>query len=212
MSVLVKICGLNSPDAVRAAAEADFAGFVFYPPSPRSVAPATAAELAAKLPREVKRVALTVDADDAFLRHMLHEFKPDLIQLHGKETPERVTAMRRAFGLPVMKAIAVHDAADLRAVAAYRDVVDWLLFDGKPPARADALPGGNAVSFDWTLLAGQTIGRPWMLSGGLTAANVVQAVRQSGAGTVDVSSGVENRPGEKNMLKIKEFIKAARAT
>jgi len=212
MSVLVKICGLNSPDAVRAAAEADFAGFVFYPRSPRNVAPAVAAELAAKLPREVKRVALTVDPDDAFLRHLLYEFRPDLVQLHGKEPPERVAAIKRAFGLPVMKAIAVHGADDLRAIEAYRDTVDWLLFDAKPPARAGALPGGNAVSFDWTLLAGKTVGRPWMLSGGLTAANVALAVRRSGAGTVDVSSGVENRPGEKNTLKIKDFIKAARAT
>ncbi len=212
MSVLVKICGLNSPDAVRAAAEADFAGFVFYPRSPRSVAPERASELAAKLPREVKRVALTVDADDAVLRHILHEFRPDLIQLHGKEPPERVAAIKHHFGLPVMKAIPVHDAADLRAVDSYRDVVDWFIFDGKPPARPDALPGGNAAAFDWTLLAGKIFGRPWMLSGGLTAANVAQAVRRSGAGTVDVSSGVENRPGEKNTLKIKEFIKAARAT
>lgn len=211
MSVLVKICGLNSPDAVRAAAEADFAGFVFYPPSPRSVAPAAAAELAAKLPREVKRVALTVDADDAFLRHILHEFRPDLIQLHGKEPPERVSAIKHHFGLPVMKAIPVREAEDLHAVATYRDVVDWLIFDGKPPARPGALPGGNAVAFDWDLLAGHVFGRPWMLSGGLTAANVGPAVRRSGAGTVDVSSGVENRPGEKNTLKIKEFIKAARA-
>jgi phosphoribosylanthranilate isomerase len=212
MSVLVKICGLNSPDAVRAAAEADFAGFVFYSPSPRNVTPAAAAELAAKLPREVKRVALTVDPDDSFLRHLLHEFRPDLIQFHGKEPPERVAAIKRTFGIPVMKAIAVHDADDLRAIDLYRDVVDWLLFDGKPPTRAGALPGGNAASFDWTLLGGRTVGRPWMLSGGLTAANVGLAVRHSGAGTVDVSSGVENRPGDKNVLKIKEFIKAARAT
>lgn len=211
MSVLVKICGLNSPDSVRAAAEADFAGFVFYPPSPRSVTPDAAAELAAKLPREVKRVALTVDADDAFLRHIFVEFRPDLLQLHGKEPPERAAAIKQHFGLPVMKAIPVNAAEDLRAAESYRGVVDWLIFDGKPPARPDALPGGNAVSFDWTLLAGKSFGRPWMLSGGLTAANVGHAVRRSGAGTVDVSSGVENRPGEKNTLKIKEFIKAVRA-
>lgn len=211
MSVLVKICGLNSPDAVRAAAEADFAGFVFYPPSPRHVEPAAAAELAAKLPRDVKRVALTVDADDATLRHILTEFRPDLIQLHGQEPPERVTAIKHQFGLPVMKAIPVHVAQDLAATERYRDVVDWLIFDAKPPARPGALPGGNAASFDWTLLAGKTFGRPWMLSGGLTAANVAPAVHRSGAGTVDVSSGVENRPGEKNVFKIKEFIKAVRA-
>lgn len=211
MSVLVKICGLNSPDAVRAAAEADFAGFVFYPPSPRNITPQTAAELAAKLPREVKRVALTVNADDAVLRHILVEFRPDLMQLHGSEPPERVHEIKHHFGLPVAKAIAVRDAEDLRAIETYSDVVDWFIFDGKPPARPDALPGGNAVSFDWTLLAGKTVGRPWMLSGGLTAANVGQAVRQSGAGTVDVSSGVENRPGAKNTLKIKDFIKAVRA-
>ena len=211
MSVLVKICGLNSPDAVRAAAEADFAGFVFYPPSPRHVTPAAAAELATKLPHEVKRVALTVDADDATLRHILTEFRPDLIQLHGKESPERVTAIKHTFGLPVMKAIPVHEATDLRAAESYRGVADWLIFDATPPVRPGALPGGNAASFDWSLLTGKTFGGPWMLSGGLTATNVGPAVRRSGAGTVDVSSGVENRPGEKNVLKIKEFIKVVRA-
>jgi phosphoribosylanthranilate isomerase len=210
MPTQVKICGLNSPDAVRAAAEADFAGFVLYPPSPRNVTPAVAADLAAMLPRQVKRVALAVDPDDAMLRQALGEFRPDMLQLHGKEPPDRVAAIKRTFGLPVMKAIPVREAADLAAADAYIGIADWLIFDGKPPARPDALPGGNAASFDWTLLAGKRFGCPWMLSGGLTAANVAEAVRITGAPTVDVSSGVEDRPGHKNPLKIKEFIKTVR--
>ncbi len=211
MSVLVKICGLNSPDAVRAAATADFAGFVFYPPSPRSLSPKDAASLAAALPRAVKRVALLVDPDDALLRLVAGEFAPDMIQLHGKEPPERVRAIKRDYGKPVMKAIPVRVAADLRMADAYLDVADWLLFDGKPPERPDALPGGNAVPFDWTLLQGKSFALPWMLSGGLTAANVGEAVRISGARVVDVSSGVEDRPGSKNPIKIKEFIETVRA-
>jgi len=210
MSVQVKICGLNAPDAVRAAAEADFAGFVFYGPSPRNVTPATAAELAAKLPRQVKRVALTVDADDALLRLALVEFKPDILQLHGKEPPDRVAAIKHQFGLPVMKAIPVREAADLDAAKAYRGIADWLIFDGKP-GRDTGRPGGNAATFDWALLTGKAFGTRWMLSGGLTASNVGEAVRISGAATVDVSSGVEDKPGHKNVFKIKRFIKAVRA-
>ena len=210
MPVEVKICGLNSPEAVRAAATADYAGFVFYARSPRNVSPAQAAALAAALPRQVRRVALLVDADDAFLRAMLDTFRPDLLQLHGKETPERVAAIRQSFGIPVMKAIAIRQAEDVAKATAYTKTADRLLFDAKPPERADALPGGNAISFDWRLLAGQTFPLPTMLSGGLTAANVAEAARISGVGAVDVSSGVEDAPGKKNPMKIKDFIKAAR--
>ena len=210
MPVLVKICGLNSPEAVRAAATADFAGFVFYPRSPRNVSPEQAASLAAALPPAVQRVALLVDADDALLRTILAAFRPNLLQLHGSETPERVAAIKQGFGIATMKVIPVREAGDPAAADCYRDVADRLLFDAKPPNRPDALPGGNAESFDWTLLAGKTFALPAMLSGGLTAANVAEAARITGLAAVDVSSGVEDRPGVKNPYKIKDFIKAAR--
>lgn len=211
MAVEVKICGLNSPEAVRAAAEADYAGFVFYPPSPRSVTPAQAATLAAALPARVKKVALLVDADDAFIRAVVDALHPDLLQLHGRETPERVAQIKHAFGVPVMKAVPVREAADLDAAQAYAGVADRLLFDAKPPERPGALPGGNAEVFDWRLLAGRRFTLPWMLSGGLTAANLAAAVRITGAASVDVSSGVEDRPGQKNPSKIKSFIDIVRA-
>jgi phosphoribosylanthranilate isomerase len=210
MAVEVKICGLNSPDAVRAAITADYAGFVFYARSPRYVSPEQAAALAAALPPQVKRVALLVDVDDAFLETMLRDFRPDLLQLHGHETPERVAAIRQRFGIPTMKAISVRQVDDIAKAAAYAAVADRLLFDAKPPERADALPGGNATSFDWTLLAGKSFALPAMLSGGLTTANLAEAVRISGLAAVDVSSGVEDRPGLKNPLKINDFIRTAR--
>lgn len=211
MAIEVKICGLNSPEAVRAAAAADYAGFVFYARSPRYVSPEKAAALATELPQQVQRVALLVDVDDAFLRSMLNAFRPDLLQLHGGETPERVLAIKQRFGVPVMKAISVRQAEDVAKAAAYTDVADRLLFDAKPPERADALPGGNATSFDWTLLAGKSFPLPAMLSGGLTAANVAEAVRVSGLRAVDVSSGVEDRPGLKNPIKIKMLIDISRS-
>src|SRR5258708_5174568 len=185
MSILVKICGLNSLDAVRAAATADFAGFIFYPPSPRYIEPETAAALAAKLPKPVKRVAGVGDPDDA--------------------------AVRRRFGRRVIKALPVSAAGDLKAASTYADSADWLMFDAKPPKRKGALPGGNAESFDWRLLGGKSFARPWLLSGGLDATNVAKAVRVAAATAVDVSSGVEDRPGHKNVFKIREFIKAARS-
>src|SRR5262249_31295508 len=140
---LVKICGVNALDAATAAMSADFAGFNFYPPSPRAVAPAQAAKLAARLPRRVKRVALFVDPDDAARRAVSIHLRPDIVQLPGKETPERVTAIRRAFSVEVMKAVHVGEAADLDAARAFEGAADWLLFDARPPKRADALPGGN---------------------------------------------------------------------
>lgn len=210
MAIAVKICGLNSPEAVRAAAEADFAGFVFYARSPRNVTPETAASLAAQLPVRVQRVALMVDPDDAFVKAVLATFRPDLLQLHGSETPERVAAIKTLSGLPAMKVIPVSEAGDLAAAERYRDVADRLLFDAKPPNRPDALPGGNAESFDWSLLAGRRFSLPTMLSGGLTASNVAEAARIAGIGAVDVSSGVEDRPGVKNPQKIKDFIRATR--
>jgi phosphoribosylanthranilate isomerase len=210
MPLEVKICGLNSPEAVRAAAEADFAGFMFYARSLRNVTPEAAASLAAALPPHVQRVAVMVDPDDDFLKAALAAFRPNLLQLHGSETPERVKAIKAAFGLPAMKAIPVREAGDLAAATRYQGVADRLLFDAKPPNRPDALPGGNAESFDWTLLAGRRFALGAMLSGGLTAANVAEAARIAGVGAVDVSSGVEDRPGAKNPRKIKEFIRAVR--
>jgi phosphoribosylanthranilate isomerase len=207
---LVKICGLNALDAVAAATSADFAGFAFYPPSPRAVAPAQAGKLAARLPRRVKRVALFVDPDDTALRAVFIHLRPDIVQLHGKETPERVAEIRRAFSVEVMKAVHVGAAADLDAARAYEGVADWLLFDARPPKRPDALPGGNATSFDWALLAGQKWSVKWMLSGGLTPENVGEAVRVTGAPAVDVSSGVEDRPGHKVPERIAAFLAAAR--
>jgi phosphoribosylanthranilate isomerase len=211
MAVAVKICGLNSPEAVRAATEADFAGFVFYGRSPRNLTPEAAATLAALLPPRVQRVALMVDPDDAFLKATLALFRPNLLQLHGSETAERVAAIKAEYGLPVMKAIPIREAGDIAAADRYRSVADRLLFDAKPPSRPDALPGGNAERFDWTLLRDRSFTLPTMLSGGLTAANVAEAARISGAAAVDVSSGVEDRPGTKNPSKIKGFIKAVRA-
>jgi phosphoribosylanthranilate isomerase len=211
MRAQVKICGLNSVAAVRAASDADFAGFIFYPPSPRYVAPAKAAKLAAKLPKRVRRVAVFVDPDDGTLARTLHALHPDIIQLHGHETPARVAAIKRRFGLPVIKAIPISEAADFKKAAAYGHSADWLMFDAKPPKRRKALPGGNAVSFDWRLLRGKSFPLPWLLSGGLDSANVAQAVRVSGAPAVDVSSGVETRPGQKNPFYIRGFVRATRS-
>ena len=210
MPAQVKICGLTTPDAVHAAARADYAGFVFYPPSPRNLTPERAATLAAELPPAVRRVALVVDADDVMLEALLRDFAADILQLHGAETPSRVAAIRVRFGLPVMKAIAVREANDVAGAVAYYSVADRLLFDARPPERPGALPGGNAERFDWRLLAGQTIPLPWMLSGGLTPENVAAAIAVSSAPAVDVSSGVESRPGVKDPTKIAAFISAAR--
>lgn len=209
MAIQVKICGLTTPEAARAAAPGEYAGFVFYPPSPRNLTPDRAHAIAAELPPRVRRVALVVDADDATLGKVLSGFDPDIIQLHGRETPARVTDIRNRFGLPVMKAIAIREAADVDAATAYFDICDHLLFDARPPDRPGALPGGNALAFDWQLLAGRSFPLPWMLSGGLTPENVAEAIRISGAPAVDVSSGVEDRLGHKDPDKIRAFLAAA---
>ncbi len=209
---LVKICGLNDAAGFDAAVEhgADFLGFVFFAKSPRNVTPAQAATLSARSPGGPLRVALVVDADDAALDAIHASLRPDLWQLHGAETPARCAAIRTRFGLPVMKALGIASAADLDACAAYAPVVDRFLLDAKPPADA-ALPGGNALSFDWALLAGRAIPRPWLLAGGLDAGNVAEAMRISAAPGVDVSSGVERARGVKDPARIAAFIKAARA-
>jgi phosphoribosylanthranilate isomerase len=212
VSVAVKICGLSSAAAVEAAVAggAAYIGFVFYPPSPRSIDPARAGALCALAPAATKRVALFVDADDEAIAAVLDAAPIDILQFHGRESPDRVADAKRRFGRAVMKAIAIAGAQDVDAARHYEDVADLLLFDAKPPRRAGALPGGNGLAFDWQLIAGRTWRLPWMLSGGLTAELLPQAVRVSGAAVVDVSSGVERRPGDKDPDKIRAFLEVAR--
>jgi phosphoribosylanthranilate isomerase len=212
MTVAAKICGLSSEAAVAAAVEggAAYLGFVFYPPSPRAVSPARAAALCAAVPVGVRRVGSFVDAADEAIGAVLDVAPLDILQFHGHESPERVAEVKRRFDRPVMKAIAVAAPEDVLAAAVYEEVADLLLFDAKP-RRADALPGGNGLAFDWRLIAGHQWRRPWMLSGGLTTELLAEAVRISGATAVDVSSGVERRPGDKDPDKIREFLKVARA-
>jgi phosphoribosylanthranilate isomerase len=213
MGVLAKICGLKTPETLAAAVDggASLVGFNFYGRSPRCVDPATAGQLAAHVPSSVRKVGLLVDDSDARIAEILASCDLDLLQLHGHETPERVAEIRSRFGKPVIKVISVSEAADLDRAAAYEDVADYLMFDAKPPkSMANALPGGNAISFDWTLLSKRRFGLPWLLAGGLTPDNLIEAVRISGAPMVDVSSGVEDRPGEKNVSKIKAFLDASK--
>jgi phosphoribosylanthranilate isomerase len=212
MSVDVKICGLNNPDAVAAAVEggARFVGFVFFPASPRAVTPAKAGELGKAVPPGVVKVALVVDADDQLLADIVKNARVDLLQLHGHESPQRVAEIKARFELPVMKVVAVSSEADVEAARVYEDVADRLMFDAKPPKDATR-PGGNARAFDWELLKGRTWRKPWILAGGLNAGNVAEAVRTSGARVVDVSSGVEDGPGRKNPKKILEFLRIAAA-
>jgi len=214
MPVDAKICGINSAPALAAAVAggARFVGFVFYPRSPRALDAESAAALVGQVPRGITRVGLFVDEPnetfDAILRHV----PLDMLQLHGQETPARIAEIRRRFGRPVMKAIKVAAAPDVESATAFDGTADWLLFDAKaPPQMTGALPGGNALSFDWTLLSDRRWNRPWMLSGGLNAGNLADAVRMTGAGAVDVSSGVEDRPGVKSPAKIEEFLKLARS-
>jgi phosphoribosylanthranilate isomerase len=212
--VAAKICGLKTPETIAAAVDngAAFVGFNFFAKSPRALEPALAGALGRAVPPSVRKVALLVDDSDDRIAAILGAAPLDLLQLHGHETPERVAAVKATFGVPVMKVIKVSAAADIARAREYETVADWLLFDAQPPATmTDALPGGNAVSFDWTLLRGFRSPLPWMLSGGLTVANLAQAVRESGAPAVDVASGVEDRPGEKNPSKIKAFLELSRS-
>ncbi len=214
MAVEVKICGCSTPDAVAAAAAggASYVGFVFYPPSPRAVSTERAATLARLVPERVKRVALLVDPDDELVRLVAARVPLDMIQLHGRETPARVAAIKQIAGLPAMKAIKIAAAADVEAASGYVDCADMLLFDAKvPESQAGALPGGNAASFDWALLSGRRWPRPWMLSGGINAGNLAEAVGISGARIVDVSSGIESRPGVKDPEKIRALLEAAKS-
>ncbi|HEX3883332.1 MAG TPA: phosphoribosylanthranilate isomerase [Stellaceae bacterium] len=213
MSVAAKICGLSSEAAIGAAVEggASYVGLVFYPPSPRAVTPARAGELCRAVPSGIWRVGLFVDADDALIQAVLDAAPIDMLQFHGAESPDRVVEVKTRFHRPVMKAIAIAAPEDALAAEPYEAAADMLLFDAKPPRRADALPGGNGLAFDWRLIAGRAWKRPWMLSGGLTAELLPEAVRISGATTVDVSSGVEHRPGDKDPDKIRRFLEVARS-
>jgi phosphoribosylanthranilate isomerase len=210
--VQAKICGLSTPEAVQAALDggASYLGFVFFAPSPRNVAPEAAQRLAAPARgRGVRTVAVTVDPDDALLDRIIATLAPDLIQLHGKETPARAAAIRARTGAQVLKALPVSEAADLDAAGAYAGAADQLMFDAKAPPGA-ALPGGNGEAFDWSLMQGRRFDRPWFLSGGLDPWNVASAAAASGAPLVDVSSGVERGPGYKDPHLISAFLEAVR--
>jgi phosphoribosylanthranilate isomerase len=211
--IRVKICGLRTGADVAAAASAgaSYVGFVFFPKSPRNVSFQEAAALAVDVPMGVAKVALVVNADDAFLDGLTAVVPLDMLQLHGSESPARVAEVKARYGLPVMKAVGIADASDLAQIDAYAAVADQLLIDAKPPKNAD-LPGGNGLAFDWTLLAGRKYWTvPWMLAGGLTADNVAEAVRRTGATQVDVSSGVEGSVGVKDAGLISAFVAAAQA-
>lgn len=208
----VKICGLTTAQDVAAAASAGatYVGFVFFEKSPRHLSPASARALAIEVPPGIAKVALVVDADDAALDTLTWTVPLDMLQLHGRETPERVAEIKTRYGLPVMKAIGIADAGDLDQIDQYGVVADQLLIDAKPPKEAER-PGGNAAAFDWSLIVGREWPVPWLLAGGLTPDNVTEAVTRTGARQVDVSSGVENAPGRKDADRIRAFIAAARA-
>ena len=213
MTVEVKICGVNSREAARAVTEAraDLAGFVFYSKSPRFVTPQQAAQIAAELPDPIVKVALFVDPDDETIGQTLGLFPFDMIQLHGSETRERVAAVKSRFRRPVIKAVKLALQSDLAEAVPFEGIADRLLFDAKPPPNLKgALPGGNALAFDWELLRGFSRPVSWMLSGGLNPENVAEAIQTSGARSVDVSSGVEDRPGHKDPQRIARFVAAAK--
>ncbi|MEP5155204.1 phosphoribosylanthranilate isomerase [Planktotalea sp.] len=208
-SVSTKICGLSTLIDVLAAADAgaNYVGFVFFDKSPRNVSIESARSLAVEVPVGIVKVALTVNATNEELDAITAAVPLDMLQLHGKETPERVLEVKARYGLPVMKAVGVADASDLPALASYSAVADQLLIDAKPPKGAD-LPGGNGIAFDWQLIADYDFTIPWMLAGGLTPQNAMEAVRMTGARQLDVSSGVEGAPGVKDIAKIAAFVKA----
>ena len=210
--VEVKICGINDLAAMNAAlsARAELVGLVFFPPSPRAVTPLGGADLAAVARGRAMIAALLVDAEDEFIRDVMSRVNPDLLQLHGSETPQRVAEIRACFGKPVMKAVAVSSAADLAQVPVYEAVADRILYDAKPPKDADR-PGGHGRAFDWNLLTKAARKKPMMLSGGLSPENVAAAIKIARPDGVDVSSGVEDAPGVKNAGKIKAFVVNARA-
>jgi phosphoribosylanthranilate isomerase len=208
--IRVKICGMRSVADVEAVARAGaaYAGFNFFPKSPRYLAPPQAREVALAAPIGLAKVALTVDADDAWLDQIVEAVPLDMLQLHGHESPARVAELRARYGLPVMKVLGVADESDLANLVEYSLVADQLMIDAKPPKGAK-LPGGNGITFDWRLLVGRKWLKPWMLAGGLTPQNVAEAIRLTGARQVDVASGVESAPGVKDAKMISDFVKAA---
>jgi len=212
MPLIVKICGLKTPEALDVALEsgADMVGFVFFAPSPRNLALEAARALGSRVQNRAGKVALTVDASDETLTAIVEAIKPDMLQLHGIEPPERVAELRKRFGLPVMKALPIAERKDLARIDLYKKTSDRLLFDARAPQDATR-PGGLGQPFDWNLLKGIDPGIPFMLSGGLDAGNVAEALRVTRAPGVDVSSGVERAPGKKDPEKIRAFIRAARA-
>ncbi len=211
MTPTVKICGLSDAATLEAAlaAGADMVGFVFYPKSPRHVSLETARALGERARGRARIVALTVDADEQSLDSIFEALGPDLLQLHGRETPDEVAAIRRRYARPTMKAVGVAAVDDFAAAERYTDAADYLLIDAKPPKTA-VLPGGNGVAFDWRLARGFSPALPWLLSGGLDPENVERAIAQSNALGVDVSSGVETAPGVKDPARIGAFVAAAR--
>jgi len=213
MSLIVKICGLSTPETLDVAVDAgaDMVGFVFFPPSPRHLGLKTARDLGKHVRRRAVKVALTVDADDATLADIVEALQPDILQLHGRETVARLRDVKQKFGLQVMKALAVETAADLASLPFYAAVADRILFDARAPKEATR-PGGLGAVFDWHVLENLDLKLPFMVSGGLNAGNVAEAVRVTRAGGVDVSSGVERTPGVKDPEMIRAFIRAARTT
>jgi phosphoribosylanthranilate isomerase len=213
MSLIVKICGLSTRETLDVAldAGADMVGFVFFPPSPRHLALDVARELGQAVGQRARKVALTVDADDATLAGVVEALRPDLLPLHGSESVARLSEIKRKFALPVMKVIAVETAADLAVLPAYAEVADRILFDARAPKDATR-PGGLGAVFDWHVLEKLDLALPFMVSGGLHAGNVAEAIRVTRAGGVDVSSGVERLPGVKDGDMIRAFIREARAT
>ena len=211
MALTVKICGLKTPEALEVALEsgADLVGFVFFPPSPRNIGLEAAKRLGAEVKGRAGKVALTVDANDETLGGIVDALRPDILQLHGDETPERVATVRSRFGVPVMKVLPISERSDLSPIREFANVADRLLFDARPPRDATR-PGGLGRTFDWTLLNGIDPKINFMLGGGLDASNVARALAITNAPGVDVSSGVERAPGEKDLDKISDFIRAAR--
>ncbi|WP_136657930.1 phosphoribosylanthranilate isomerase [Nitratireductor sp. XY-223] len=212
MSVSVKICGLKTQETLEAAigGGASHVGFIFFEKSPRNIAPEAAGPLAERALGRAVSVAVTVNADDDTLDGIVSAVRPDMLQLHGRESPERVAAVKARYGLPVMKAVALKEQGDLRLIEPYRGVADRFLFEAEPPAGSE-LPGGNGVPFDWTILANLDPGIDYMLSGGLRAENVRDALLETGAKAIDLSSGVESAPGQKDTKLIAEFFEAVRA-
>ena len=210
--VSVKICGLATLDDVRACADAgaNYMGLVFFEKSPRNITLPAARELALAAPLGLAKVALVVNPSDADLDAIIGTVPLDMLQLHGRETPERVAEVKARYGLPVMKAVGISDEDDLPKLESYFGVADQILVDAKPP-KGGALPGGNGLSFDWRLIAGRRWPCPWMLAGGLTPENVAEAVKMTGAKQVDVSSGVEDATGQKNAELIQKFVQSSRA-